>query len=182
MIRAFGPATQQNELFDSAISPIVNEVLEGYNCTIFAFGQTGTGKTYTMEGGKVSKVMKMENSLVTQGSFQEPSSRYLKFNALKATNADYRLKITFLELYNEEITDRLTPDEHVSLFDDKSKKPIALMEDGKGNVFIRGLEQEVVHTANEGRAKEAGEINKSLLTLGRVINALADRSGHVLYG
>lgn len=30
--------------------PMVNEVLEGFNCTIFAYGQTGTGKTYTMEG------------------------------------------------------------------------------------------------------------------------------------
>ena len=32
-----------------AIAPIVEEVLEGFNCTIFAYGQTGTGKTYTME-------------------------------------------------------------------------------------------------------------------------------------
>jgi len=38
------------------VSPIVNEVLEGYNCTIFAYGQTGTGKTYTMEGGAIKKV------------------------------------------------------------------------------------------------------------------------------
>lgn len=36
----------------------MNEVLEGYNCTIFAYGQTGTGKTYTMEGGgKKAKVI-----------------------------------------------------------------------------------------------------------------------------
>lgn len=47
----FGPNSQQKDLFNQAISPIVNEVLEGYNCTIFAYGQTGTGKTYTMEGG-----------------------------------------------------------------------------------------------------------------------------------
>lgn len=38
--------------------PIVNEVLEGFNCTIFAYGQTGTGKTYTMEGEcKKAKVL-----------------------------------------------------------------------------------------------------------------------------
>jgi kinesin family protein 11 len=35
----------------------VYEVLEGYNCTIFAYGQTGTGKTYTMEGGAIKKVI-----------------------------------------------------------------------------------------------------------------------------
>lgn len=50
-MQIFGPDSRQLELFDHAVVPIVNEVLEGYNCTIFAYGQTGTGKTYTMEGG-----------------------------------------------------------------------------------------------------------------------------------
>lgn len=53
----FGPTSQQKELYDQAVSPIVYEVLEGYNCTIFAYGQTGTGKTYTMEGGAIKKVI-----------------------------------------------------------------------------------------------------------------------------
>lgn len=54
--QVFGPTSQQKDLYDSAIWPIVYEVLEGYNCTIFAYGQTGTGKTYTMEGGGRKKV------------------------------------------------------------------------------------------------------------------------------
>ncbi|KAI4368807.1 hypothetical protein MLD38_017321 [Melastoma candidum] len=45
--KVFGPASQQRDLYEQAVSPIVNEVLEGYNCTIFAYGQTGTGKHYT---------------------------------------------------------------------------------------------------------------------------------------
>ncbi|RZR84114.1 hypothetical protein BHM03_00010866 [Ensete ventricosum] len=172
------------------------------------------------------------------------------FEILEAQCAEYSMKVTFLELYNEEITDLLAPDDSKSS-DDKSKKPIALMEDGKGGVFVRGLEEEVVYTASEiykildkgsakrrtaetllnkqssrshsifsitihikectpegeemikcgklnlvdlagsenisrsgardGRAREAGEINKSLLTLGRVINALVEHSGHVPY-
>lgn len=40
----------QQEVFESTAQPIVNSVLEGYNGTIFAYGQTGTGKTFTMEG------------------------------------------------------------------------------------------------------------------------------------
>ena len=161
------------------------------------------------------------------------------------------MKVTFLELYNEEITDLLAPEECSKFIDDKTKKPIALMEDGKGGVFVRGLEEEIVCSANEiykilekgsakrrtaetllnkqssrshsifsitihikevtpegeemikcgklnlvdlagsenisrsgareGRAREAGEINKSLLTLGRVINALVEHSGHIPY-
>ncbi|KAK4793058.1 hypothetical protein SAY86_023493 [Trapa natans] len=173
------------------------------------------------------------------------------FNILEAQCAEYNMKVTFLELYNEEITDLLAPEEVPKFIDDKSEKPIALMEDGKGGVFVRGLEEEIVTTANqiykilekgcakrrtadtllnkqssrshsilcitihikectpegeemikcgklnlvdlaglenisrsgarEGRAREAGEINKSLLTLGRVINALVEHSSHVPY-
>ena len=38
------------KVFKSTVVPQIDEVLAGYNCTIFAYGQTGTGKTYTMEG------------------------------------------------------------------------------------------------------------------------------------
>ncbi|MBA0609420.1 hypothetical protein Godav_021470 [Gossypium davidsonii] len=244
--KVFGPSSQQKELFDLAVSPIVNEVLEGYNCTIFAYGQTGTGKTYTMEGGARKK-----NGEFPSDAGVIPRSVKQIFDILEAQNAEYSMKVTFLELYNEEITDLLAPEETMKFVDDKSKKPIALMEDGKGGVFVRGLEEEIVTTANEiykilekgsakrrtaetllnkqssrshsifsitihikectpegeemikcgklnlvdlagsenisrsgareGRAREAGEINKSLLTLGRVINALVEHSGHVPY-
>lgn len=64
-IQVFGPSAQQRDLYEQAIVPIVNEVLEGFNCTIFAYGQTGTGKTYTMEGEcKRSKVLFNEVTLL----------------------------------------------------------------------------------------------------------------------
>ncbi|XP_020582997.1 kinesin-like protein KIN-5A [Phalaenopsis equestris] len=244
--KVFGPTSQQKDLFNHSISPIVNEVLEGYNCTIFAYGQTGTGKTYTMEGGG----KKAKNGEFPSDAGVIPRSVRQIFETLEAQCAEYSMKVTFLELYNEEITDLLAPDES-KVPDDKSKKPIALMEDGKGGVFVRGLEEEVVRTASEiykilekgsakrrtaetllnkqssrshsifsitihikevtpegeemikigklnlvdlagsenisrsgardGRAREAGEINKSLLTLGRVINTLVEHSGHIPY-
>lgn len=40
----------QQELYEETVRPLVNSVLDGFNGTIFAYGQTGTGKTYTMEG------------------------------------------------------------------------------------------------------------------------------------
>ncbi|KAK7257751.1 hypothetical protein RIF29_31964 [Crotalaria pallida] len=244
--KVFGPNSQQNEVYEQAVSPIVYEVLEGYNCTIFAYGQTGTGKTYTMEGGARQK-----NGEFPSDAGVIPRAVKHIFDILEAQSAEYSMKVTFLELYNEEITDLLTPEETSKIVDDKSKKPIALMEDGKGGVFVRGLEEEIVCTANEiykilekgsakrrtadtllnkqssrshsifsitihikectpegeelikcgklnlvdlagsenisrsgareGRAREAGEINKSLLTLGRVINALVEHSGHIPY-
>ena len=64
-MQVFGPTAHQKDLYEQAITPIVNEVLEGFNCTIFAYGQTGTGKTYTMEGEcKRSKVIRLHCSVI----------------------------------------------------------------------------------------------------------------------
>ncbi|KAL5716614.1 hypothetical protein ACHQM5_009753 [Ranunculus cassubicifolius] len=241
--KVFGPKAQQRSIYDHAIYPIVNEVLEGFNCTVFAYGQTATGKTYTMEGPKGGE-LSAEAGVIPRAVRQI-------FDTLEAQKADYSIKVTFLELYNEEITDLLASEDCSRFVDDKQKRPISLMEDGKGGVIIRGLEEEVVYSANEiynllergsskrrtadtllnkhssrshsvfsitihvkeatigdedlikcgklnlvdlagsenisrsgareGRARDAGEINKSLLTLGRVINALVEHSAHIPY-
>ena len=42
------------DIYNETARPIINKVLQGYNGTIFAYGQTGTGKTYTMAGAKTS--------------------------------------------------------------------------------------------------------------------------------
>lgn len=246
--KVFGPQAQQQDLYDQAIVPIVNEVLEGFNCTIFAYGQTGTGKTYTMEGnGRKTKDVDMP---ADAGVIPRAVQQIV--DTLEAQKAEYSMKVTFLELYNEEITDLLAPEDFTrSLEDRQQRKPLALMEDGKGGVLVRGLEEEIVYSANEiynllergsakrrtaetllnkqssrshsifsitihikegtpegeelmkcgklnlvdlagsenisrsgardGRAREAGEINKSLLTLGRVITALVEHLGHIPY-
>lgn len=48
--RAFGPESKQSDVYQAVVAPLITEVLAGYNCTVFAYGQTGTGKTYTMIG------------------------------------------------------------------------------------------------------------------------------------
>lgn len=259
--KAFGPATHQAQLYDQAISPIVDEVLDGFNCTIFAYGQTGTGKTYTMEG----ELKDVKKAGITEHCGVIPRAVDHVFNKLEAQGAEYSVKATFLELYNEEITDLLAVGDDVAIQSCSSsmsnpssvggKQRLALMEDGKGGVIVRGLEEEIVKNSNEiftvlqrgsskrrsaetllnkqssrshsvftitihikeatpegeelikcgklnlvdlagsenvsrsganmrpesGRTREAGEINKSLLTLGRVINALVEHQGHVPY-
>lgn len=50
--RVFGPESEQVEVYKAVVAPLINEVLQGYNCTVFAYGQTGTGKTYTMVGNQ----------------------------------------------------------------------------------------------------------------------------------
>lgn len=44
----------QIDVYKSIVHPLIDEVMAGYNCTVFAYGQTGTGKTFTMEGGEKS--------------------------------------------------------------------------------------------------------------------------------
>uniref|UniRef100_A0A0A9FUF8 GSVIVT01025610001 n=1 Tax=Arundo donax TaxID=35708 RepID=A0A0A9FUF8_ARUDO len=244
--KVFGPESQQKSIYEHAVAPIVNDVLEGYNCTVFAFGQTGTGKTYTMEGEMRQKVSELPD---TAGVIPR-AVRHI-FDMLEARKADYSMKVTFLELYNEDITDLLALEDQSRFPEDRQKRPITLMEDGKGGAVIRGLEEIVVYSpsniysllergssrrrtadtalnkqssrshavfsinihvkettagneelmkcgrlnlvdlagseniarsgAREGRAREAGEMNKSLLTLGRVITALVEHSVHVPY-
>ena len=72
------------------------------------------------------------------------------FETLDRDNQEYSVKVTYLELYNEELTDLLAPEEYSKVvIDEKIKKPLALMEDGKGGVLVRGLEEEIVTSANE---------------------------------
>lgn len=72
------------------------------------------------------------------------------FDTLESQNAEYSVKVTFLELYNEEITDLLAPEEISRVvLEDKTKKQLPLMEDGKGGVLVRGLEEEIVASASE---------------------------------
>ncbi|KAG2494956.1 hypothetical protein HYH03_006891 [Edaphochlamys debaryana] len=240
--RVFGCDSTQEKLFRQAVVPIVEEVMEGFNCTIFAYGQTGTGKTYTMEGGprksEDGKQLSAEAGVI-------PRSIKQIFDTIESNNADSTVKVTFLELYNEELTDLLSFDDAK----DESKR-LRLLEDRSG-VVVQGLEEVVVKSATEiyqvldrgtakrrtaetllnkrssrshsvfsitihmrevtpegedvvkvgklnlvdlagsenisrsgakdGRAREAGSINQSLLTLGRVITALVEHSGHVPY-
>lgn len=54
--RVFGPDSKQIDVYKVVVSPLISEVLQGYNCTVFAYGQTGTGKTFTMVGDKSDHV------------------------------------------------------------------------------------------------------------------------------
>lgn len=51
--RAFGPESKQADVYQFVVAPLIEEVLSGYNCTVFAYGQTGTGKTHTMVGEEI---------------------------------------------------------------------------------------------------------------------------------
>ncbi|XP_077586489.1 kinesin-like protein KIF11 isoform X2 [Stigmatopora nigra] len=240
----FGPSAKQIDVYRSVVCPILDEVIMGYNCTIFAYGQTGTGKTFTMEG---------ERSPDEQFTWEDdplagiiPRTLHQIFEKLSENGTEFSVKVSLLEIYNEELFDLLSPSEDVTerlqLFDDPRNKR---------GVVVKGLEEVMVHNKNEvyqilergsakrrtastlmnayssrshsvfsvtihmkemtldgeelvkigklnlvdlagseniarsgavdKRAREAGNINQSLLTLGRVITALVEKRPHIPY-
>ncbi|XP_059930075.1 kinesin-like protein KIF11 isoform X2 [Gadus macrocephalus] len=240
----FGQSAKQIDVYRGVVCPILDEVIMGYNCTVFAYGQTGTGKTFTMEG---------ERSEGEQFTWEEdpqagiiPRTLHQIFEKLSENNTEFSVKVSLLEIYNEELFDLLSTSdditERLQLFDDPRNKR---------GVVVKGLEEVVVHNKDEvyqilkrgsakrktastlmnayssrshsvfsvtihmkevnldgeelvkigklnlvdlagsenigrsgavdKRAREAGNINQSLLTLGRVINALVEKRPHIPY-
>ncbi|GAB5360389.1 hypothetical protein AAMO2058_000623600 [Amorphochlora amoebiformis] len=52
--KVFGPETTQEDIFETVAEPVIDSVLKGFNGTIFAYGQSGSGKTYSMTGAPAS--------------------------------------------------------------------------------------------------------------------------------
>lgn len=78
----------QEEVFSTVVRPIVDEALAGFNCTIFAYGQTGTGKTHTMEGDIHSE---------EHAGIVPRSVKYI-LEQLENSEAEYTIRVSFLEL------------------------------------------------------------------------------------
>lgn len=240
--RVFSTAADQEMVFDDTVRPILEEMLSGYNCTIFAYGQTGTGKTYTMSGDMTETL-----GMLSDEAGIIPRVLQQLFRKLELDDTEHCVKVSFIELYNEELRDLLSVEETAKLkiYDDASRK-------GHAGTMVQGMEEKHIKDSSEGikvlqngslkrqvaatkcndlssrshtvftitayvkkinengsedlisagklnlvdlagseniqrsgaenkRAAEAGLINKSLLTLGRVINALVDRSAHIPY-
>ncbi|KAK4538815.1 hypothetical protein CDCA_CDCA20G4840 [Cyanidium caldarium] len=243
--RVFGPSATQAAVYDTLVRPIVSDSIAGYNCTIFAYGQTGAGKTYTMEGERHAHSGQSGSSRDDPLAGIIPRAIRHIFSELQARQRDieFAVRCSYLELYNEQLTDLLATG--------SVAPPLRILQDPTRGTFVAGLEEVPVrnetevfalldkscnrrHTAetqmnkfssrshaiftvtvhvrestaggedlltvgklnlvdlagsenigrsgaSNDRAREAGSINQSLLTLGRVITALVDNHPHVPY-
>src|SRR5437870_3007385 len=119
--KVFDETVPQEQIFKDTALPIVESVVQGFNGTIFAYGQTGTGKTYTMEG--------IDNPKDKRGII--PRSFESIFNLIKGTyNTNFLTRISYLEIYNEEIRDLLSKN-HTQKLDIK--------EDPDTGFFVKDL-------------------------------------------
>ncbi|CAI5454471.1 unnamed protein product [Caenorhabditis angaria] len=178
---SFGPTSLQEDVHETTTGPIIDSVINGYNATVFAYGPTGSGKTYTMIGTKDRPGLM---TLMTKTLYEKLDSQY-------------QVLLSYMEIYNEVIRDLLDP----------NVRDLDLLEDENGNIRVPGLSsvrapnlsrvmivknnslhsklfmidlagsERASNTHNRGiRLKEGAAINRSLLALGNVINSLASKT------
>ncbi|RQX67465.1 kinesin motor domain-containing protein [Toxoplasma gondii CAST] len=108
-------STSQEQFFEQHAQPLVDEVLQGFNCTIFAYGQTGTGKTFTIEGAPRGggESIYSANDEISENADCGLVGRSVQriFSTLRGEHVakDYTVTCSFLEIYNEELIDLFAP-------------------------------------------------------------------------
>ncbi|XP_021563918.1 kinesin-like protein KIF3B isoform X2 [Carlito syrichta] len=136
---------KQFELYDETFRPLVDSVLQGFNGTIFAYGQTGTGKTYTMEGIRGDP----EKRGVIPNSFD-----HIFTHISRSQNQQYLVRASYLEIYQEEIRDLLSKDQ---------TKRLELKERPDTGVYVKDLSSFVTKSVKEiEHVMNVGNQNRSV--------------------
>jgi len=142
----------QNDVYSATAKTLISSVLEGYNATVFAYGATGAGKTYTMLGTE-------NNPGVMYRTLHDLFVEIKKFQGKR----EYHVTMSYLEIYNELIRDLLVPSSSSTLLE--------LREDAKGTIQVAGLQENIVrtpeevmdmlHKGNRARTQEPTKANKT---------------------
>uniref|UniRef100_A0A673J6L6 Kinesin-like protein n=1 Tax=Sinocyclocheilus rhinocerous TaxID=307959 RepID=A0A673J6L6_9TELE len=135
----FPPETYQEQVYNTCAKQIVKDVLEGCNGTIFAYGQTSSGKTHSMEGNL--------NDLQHMGIIPRIAKDI--FNHVN-DNLEFHIKVSYFEIYMEKINDLL----------DVTKTNLCVHEDENHVPYVKGCTErfvsspeEITNIINEGKSK-----------------------------
>lgn len=124
--KTFGENSTTGEVYDSVAKDIVNSVVTGLNGTIFAYGQTSSGKTYTMQGAGSIREGSMGSGGIVHMAAQDI------FNSIsKAQDRIFLVRASFLEIYNEEVRDLLA----------NTSQTLQIREDPRRGVFVQSKEE-----------------------------------------
>ncbi|XP_063839376.1 kinesin-like protein KIF18A [Ostrinia nubilalis] len=116
------------DVFETTTKDILSSLMEGYNCSVFVYGATGAGKTFTMIGSAEHPgitYLTMEHLFYTINSFEK--------------DREFDIGVSYIEVYNENVYDLLKP----------SNTPLQLREDSKYGVMVAGLTLNNIKTARE---------------------------------
>ncbi|XP_061432482.1 kinesin heavy chain-like [Lethenteron reissneri] len=119
--RVFPPNTTQEQVYNACARQIVKDVLEGYNGTIFAYGQTSSGKTHTMEG-------KLHDGHL-MGIIPRIVQDVFNYIYSMDENLEFHIKVSYFEIYMDKIRDLL----------DVSKTNLSVHEDKNRVPYVKGL-------------------------------------------
>jgi len=125
--RVFDSTSTNTDVFEGSTKNLINSLLDGYNCSVFAYGATGAGKTHTMLGNK-------EDPGITYRTVAELFSEIEN----QSKHREFNLGVSYLEIYNENVQDLL----HKS-------GQLHLREDGRCGVVVAGLEPIAIQNAEE---------------------------------
>ncbi|KAF8765952.1 hypothetical protein HU200_007990 [Digitaria exilis] len=133
----------QEDIFNLVGRPLVENCLSGFNSSIFAYGQTGSGKTYTMWGplSALSEDSVSSERGLTPRVFEQLFSR-IKEEQVKHADKEltYNCVCSFLEIYNEQITDLLEP----------TQRNLQIREDVRTScVYVESLTKQYVFTMKD---------------------------------
>nr|XP_040015799.1 centromere-associated protein E isoform X13 [Gasterosteus aculeatus aculeatus] len=127
--RVFTADETTNQLYQDIAKPLVVSTVKGYNGTIFAYGQTSSGKTFTMMGGdRIHGVI----PLAVDDVFQ---------TIRNCSKKEFLLRVSYMEIYNETVSDLLV--------DSCKRKPLEVRETINKNIYVADLTEELVTTTSQ---------------------------------
>ncbi|KAM8789454.1 kinesin-like protein KIF2C [Rhynchonycteris naso] len=131
---AFDETASNEVIYRFTARPLVHTVFQGGKATCFAYGQTGSGKTYTMGGGLPGKAQSASSGIYAMAS----KDVFLLKNQPRYRNLGLEVYVTFFEIYNGKLFDLLN-----------KKAKLRVLEDGKQQVQVLGLQEHPVHSADD---------------------------------
>ncbi|GAB1310309.1 Kinesin-like protein kip2 [Madurella fahalii] len=126
-----------SKVYDHIAKRLVRRVMEGYHGTVFAYGMTGTGKTFSMQGTASSPgVIPLAITDIFSYIRETPSREFL-------------LRVSYLEIYNEKIHDLLSMPTGNGVGANQQQEEIKLREDSKRGVYASPLKEEIVQSPTQ---------------------------------
>ena len=134
----FATHDQNQKVYDASAKRLVRRVMEGYHGTVFAYGMTGTGKTFSMQGTATQPGVIPQAITDIFAYIRETPSR------------EFLLRVSYLEIYNEKIHDLLSTPAATGVGPGASQpEEIKLREDSKRGVYASPLKEEIVQSPTQ---------------------------------
>lgn len=163
--KTFGEDASTKQVYDSVAGGILQSVMNGLNGTIFAYGQTNSGKTYTMQGSGT-----IEEGGGNSGGIVHMAARDIFSRISKDPQRIFLIRVSFIEIYNEEVRDLLARGNDGGV--------LAIREDPQRGVFVNATESFVTGYQSLLSILFAGEKKRSFA--GTEMNERSSRS-HTIF-